>query len=217
MELEIILKIVLAAVLGGIIGLERELSHKEAGLKANVMVAVGSALMTVLALKLAGGNGAPPGAPSAMTGHIITALGLLGTGIIIKERFTQRGIETAAVLFCTGALGMAVGGGYYLPAFAVTILIVSVLFLLKRISAALEKQGKVYVYIISTEENAAIFIEVKKAIMELGIQTIDSRLRKTLDGYEIELALVSSLTKNKTFMERVMQIPDVKEIISENL
>jgi putative Mg2+ transporter-C (MgtC) family protein len=217
MELEIILKMVLAAVLGGIIGLERELSHKEAGLRVHILIAMASALLTVLSLQVAGGTDTRAVATSPMTGHIISALGLLGAGIIIKERFALQGLSIAAVIWSVGAIGMAVGSGFYLTAFAITIFIVIVLTLLKRIAPLLEKQGKIHVYVISTEERAAIIIEIKKIIMDLGIHYQDAKLRKSREGYQIEVAVTTSQTKNKSFIERVMQIPDVKDITSENL
>jgi putative Mg2+ transporter-C (MgtC) family protein len=218
MEIEIILKMLLAAVLGGIIGLEREISHKDAGLKVNVLIAMASALMTVLSIKLAGAPGSQTtAAASPMTGHIITALGLIGAAIIIKERSTARGLTTTAVIWSVGAVGMIVGSGYYLTAFLVTIFIVMGLTLLQRLSAVLEKQGKIYTYVISTEDRATVIIEVKKIITDLGIHFTDAHLRKTREGYEIEVAVTTSQQKNKSFIERVMQIPDVKEITSEHL
>jgi putative Mg2+ transporter-C (MgtC) family protein len=208
MEIEIILKMLLAAVLGGLIGLEREISHKEAGLKVNVLIAMVCALMTVISNKTTA---------SPMAGHIITALGLIGAGILIKERFTPRGLGTTAVIWSVGAIGMVVGSGYYLTAFLVTIFIVIGLTLLQRLSSVLEKQAKIYIYVISTEDRAAVIIEVKKIITDLGIHFTDSHLRKTRDGYEIEIAVTTSQQKNKSFIERVMQIPDVIEITSEHL
>jgi len=210
MEIEIILKMLLAAVLGGLIGLEREISHKEAGLNVSVPIAMVSALLTVLSIKTTA-------AASPMTGPIIIALGLIGAGIIIKERFASRGIMTTAVVWSVGAVGMVVGRGYYLNAFLVTIFIVIGLTLVQHLSSVLEKQGKMHIYVISTEDRAAVIIEVKKIITDLGIHYIDAHLVKTRDGYEIEIAVTTSQEKNKSFIERVMQIPDVKEITTEHL
>ncbi len=217
MEIEIILKMLLAAVLGGIIGLEREITHKEGGLRVTVLVAVGSALMTALFIKLAGGAGTQAAAASPMIGHIISALGLIGAGIIIKEQFALHGITTAAIVWSTGAIGMIVGTGYYLTAFAAALFIVIGVLLLNRIASALEKHSNIYVYVITTEERASIIIEIKKIIVELGMQYISAHLKKNRGGCEIEIAVSTSQNKNKAFIERVMQIPDVKEITSENL
>ncbi|MGD2085126.1 MAG: MgtC/SapB family protein [Candidatus Aminicenantes bacterium] len=218
MEIEIILKMLLAAVLGGIIGLEREISHKEAGVKVNVLIAMASALLTVLSIKLAGIPGSTSTSSAVpVAGHMITALGLIGAAIIIKERFTPRGLTTTAVVWSVGAIGMVVGSGYYLTAFLVTIFTVVGLTLVQRLSSVLEKQGKRYIYVISTEERAAVIIEVKKIITDLGIHYSDAHLIKTREGYEIEIAVTTSQQKNKSFIERVMQIPDVKKITSEHI
>jgi putative Mg2+ transporter-C (MgtC) family protein len=210
MEIDIILKMLLAAVLGGIIGLEREISHKEAGLKVNVLIAMATALLTVVSIKTTT-------AATPMAGHIITALGIIGAAIIIKERFTSRGLTTTAVVWSVGAVGMVVGSGYYLNAFLGTIFIVIGLTLVERLSRVLEKQGKIYIYVISTEDRAAVIIEVKKIITDLGIHYTDAHLLKNRDGYEIEIAITTSQQKSKSFIERVMQIPDVKEITSEHI
>lgn len=215
MELEIILKILLAGVLGGIIGLEREISHREAGLKVNILIAVGAALMTVLAFKLAGGAKVPN--PSPIAAHIVSALGFIGAGIIVQARFAVHGITSAATVWIAGAIGMAVGSGYYLTAFFAALFIVVGLVLLKRVSAVLEKPGNIYAYIISTEDNASVIIEVKKVVMELGIKYINANMKKAKEGYAIEMALKTSKNKNKEFLERVMQLPGVNEIASENL
>lgn len=216
MGIEIVLKLLLAAVLGGIIGLEREIARKDAGLKVNVLIAVGSALFTTLAIVLAGGAEKTV-APIPILAHIVTALGLLGAAIIIRERFTTAGLTTAAALWCSGALGIAVGVGYYLTAFGAAIFVAAGLLLLNYITAVLEKQGKVFAYVIRTGDNAAVIIEIKKVVMDLGIKYINANLRKASDGYAVQLAVHTSHTKNKAFVERIMQIPDVDEITSENL
>jgi putative Mg2+ transporter-C (MgtC) family protein len=215
MGIEIILKMLLAGVLGGIVGLEREISHKEAGLKVNVLIAMGSALMAGLAVELAGESQIADAMP--MLAHIITALGLVGAGIVIRERFTAQGLTTAAAVWSVGAVGMAVGTGYYLAAFAAAVFIVVGLTVLTIITVVLEKQGKVFAYVISTEDSASVIIEIKKVLLDLGIKYINANIRKSREGYEIEMAVHTSQTKNKSFIERVMQIPDVKEIASENL
>ncbi len=215
MEIEVILKILLSAVLGGIIGLQREISRKKAGLNVNVLIAVGSTLMTVLAFKLAGSAKIPD--PSPMAAHIISALGFIGAGIVVHARFAFHGLNAAATVWCVGAIGMAVGSGYYFTAFLVTIFIVIGLTLLNRISTFLEKQGNIYAYIIAAEERASIIVEIKKIVMDLGIKYIDATIKKAEGGYEIEMALNTSKNKNKEFIERVMQLAGVKEITSENL
>jgi putative Mg2+ transporter-C (MgtC) family protein len=215
MEIEIFLKILLSTVLGGIIGLEREISQKGTGLRTNILVAVGSTLFTILSFKLAElSKGADP---IRVAAQIVIGIGILGAGAIIRARFSTQGLTTAASIWVTSAIGISVGIGYYLISFIVTMFVVLIIVTLNYISSFLESHEHWYAYVISTEDRASVLIEVKKIIRELGLKYIDARLRKVEEGYEIEIALNTSSTKNQGFIEKVMQLPDVKEIASEHL
>lgn len=215
MEIEIILKILLSGLLGGIIGLEREISHKEAGFRANILIAVGSTLITIIALKLtASANSANP---VGILAQVVTGVGIIGAGVIIRARFAGQGIITAATIWIAAAIGIGVGSGYYLISFLVTIFVVIILTALEYISSILERQKKPYVYLIKTEDKAGILIEVKKIIKELGIIYLKAKLGKTKDGFEIDVLLSTSENKNKEFIEKVMQLQGVIEIVSESL
>jgi putative Mg2+ transporter-C (MgtC) family protein len=215
MEIEIILKILLSAVLGGIIGFERELSRKDTGLLTCILIAVGSTLITILSLKM--GDISKAADPTRLTGHIITAIGLLGAGAIVRARFTAHGLTTAAIIWVVAAAGVSVGSGYYLTGLIVTAFVVLILTSLKYITNLLENQAQTFAYVISTEDRASVLIEIKKITRELDLKYIDSRLRKVDNGYEIEISLTTSKTKNEAFIEKAMQLSGVKEIISEHL
>lgn len=215
MELEILLKIFLAAVLGGMIGMERELSHKEAGLRTNILIAIGSTLLTVLSIKIA--EGSKVADPTRMAAQIVTGVGFLGAGAIIQARLAIHGLTTAATIWTVAAIGIAVGSGYYLFSLLVTILVVVVLTGFKVISSALEKQKKTYAYIIKTDEKAAVLVDIKKIMRELNIHTVNLTMSKKKGSYEIEVLLQISQTKDKQFIERVMQLKNVKEVVSETI
>lgn len=215
MEIEIILKILLSALLGGIIGLEREISHRETGLRTNILIAVGSTLITVIALKLTGN--ASPADSTGMISQIVIAVAVIGAGVIIQSKFAEQGLTTAATIWTVAAIGIGVGSSYYLISFLVTIFVVIILTIFKHITKIIENQKKLYAYIIKTEDKSAILIEVKKIIKELGIRYIKAKLGKIKDGFEIDVLLATSENKNKEFIEKVMQLQGVIEIVSENL
>ncbi|MCK4760779.1 MAG: MgtC/SapB family protein [Candidatus Aminicenantes bacterium] len=215
MEIEIILKILLSAVLGGLVGLEREISHKEAGLRTNILIAVGSTLLTVLSLKLAENSAVAD--PGRLTAQIITGIGFIGAGAIIQARFAVHGLTTAATIWTVAAIGIGVGSGYYLISLLVAVFVVVILGALKYISAILDKQKKPFIYIVKTEDKARIFFDIKKVIRELGIKYVNANLIKMKEGFEIDLILTTSDNKNKEFIEKIMQLKGVKEVNSENL
>src|SRR5438874_9702317 len=115
-----ILRLILAAFLGGIIGLERELKGKPAGLRTNIFICFGSAMFTILSTELAGEFG---GDHTRIAAQIIPGIGFIGAGSILHSRGSVSGLTTAATLFVVASVGMAVGGGLYLPAIFATMMI----------------------------------------------------------------------------------------------
>lgn len=215
MEIKILLKILLSAILGGIIGLERELSHKEAGLRTNILIAIGSTLITILSIQLASGSSTAD--PARLAAQIVTGIGFLGAGAIIQARFAIHGLTTAATIWTVAAIGIAVGFGYYLVSFLVTIMVLVILIFFKYISFSLEKHNKVFAYIIKIDDKAAVLIDIKKVLMELGIKYISSNIRKLKGGFEIEMVLTTSENKNREFIEKTASLKGIKEIVNENL
>jgi putative Mg2+ transporter-C (MgtC) family protein len=116
-DLEPIIKIVLAFVLSAIVGFEREVSLKPAGLRTHSLVGLGSSLLTILSME------AFPGADtSRIAASVIVGVGFLGAGTIIKTEEKIIGLTTAATLWTVASIGVTVGAGYYILAIAATVL-----------------------------------------------------------------------------------------------
>ncbi|HNS48243.1 MAG TPA: MgtC/SapB family protein [bacterium] len=133
-ELELVMRLVLAAALGGIIGIERESHGREAGFRTMILVCVGNCLVLVISLQMitlggaAGTFASVPALrldPSRIAAGALTGIGFLGAGAIIQDRRRIRGLTTAACLWVVTAIGLAVGGGFYavgLAAAAITLI-----------------------------------------------------------------------------------------------
>jgi len=116
-ELEPITRLILGFVLSGVVGLEREVSLKPAGLRTHLLVGLGSTLVTILSLE------AFPGAdPSRVAASIIVGIGFLGAGTIVKTQEKVIGLTTAATLWIVASIGVATGTGFYLLAIIATVL-----------------------------------------------------------------------------------------------
>jgi putative Mg2+ transporter-C (MgtC) family protein len=132
---EEVLRIVLAAVLGGAVGIERELREHEAGLRTHMLVAVGSALFTLVSaygfsefFAAQEGNRFVPIDPTRIAAQIVTGIGFLGAGAIIRQGPRVRGLTTAATLWAVAAIGLAAGAGYYSGAIATTVVVLVALW-----------------------------------------------------------------------------------------
>ncbi len=111
-NVELVLRLFLAAIIGGFIGIEREVSNRPAGLRTHILVTVGSALITLVSAEAFSGIGDP----SRIAAQIVTGIGFLGAGTIMKTGNSIKGLTTAASLWISAGIGMAIGSGYYLGA-----------------------------------------------------------------------------------------------------
>jgi len=125
-------RLVLAALLGGLIGLDRELKHRPAGLRTNMFICFGAALFTVLSDVLAGEH---TGDHTRIAAQIIPGIGFIGAGSILHTRGLTTGLTTAATLFVVASVGMATGGGLYLTAIFSTAVVLLSLFALGHLEA----------------------------------------------------------------------------------
>lgn len=133
---EELLRIVLAAGLGAAVGLEREVREHEAGLRTHMLVAVGSALFTLVSAYgfsefFAQTGPVVPVDPTRIAAQIVTGIGFLGAGAIIRQGMNVRGLTTAATLWAVAAIGLASGAGYYFGAVATTVVVLIALWPVK--------------------------------------------------------------------------------------
>ena len=132
-ELIEIARLSVAAFLGGIVGLERQQRHKSAGLRTHILVSLGSCLIMLISYKLyAGVQGLTNADPARLAAQVVSGIGFLGAGTIMKEGLTIKGLTTAASLWVVAGVGLAVGAGYYVGAVTTTILSVLALTYLPR-------------------------------------------------------------------------------------
>jgi putative Mg2+ transporter-C (MgtC) family protein len=149
-------RLVLAAILGGVIGLERELNHRPTGLRTNMFICFGAALFTVLSAALAG----VPSDAARIAAQIIPGIGFIGAGSILHTRGLTSGITSAATLFVVASIGMAAGGGLYVTAVFATGVVLVTLFVLGH----LEETFNLKVLLSSYEVTGASVEEISNEV-----------------------------------------------------
>lgn len=153
---DITLRLVLAVILGGIIGYERELSFHFAGFRTHILVCVGSALIMLISMYgfldfLALENVRID--PARVSAGVVTGIGFLGAGTILRHGYTVTGLTTAATLWVVAAIGLAIGAGFYYGAIIVTVLVFMSLTLFSRIDTAIiKKKGLLRLKVIVRDE-----------------------------------------------------------------
>src|SRR5688572_19351826 len=144
LRLDLLGELVLATVLGGVIGWEREASGKPAGLRTNILICVGAALLTELSIKFStiSGPGAPLWDPARITAQIVSGIGFLGAGTIMQAKGNVTGLTTAATLWVVAAIGMTAGAGAFIEATGTTLLVLVILWPLGWVEDRIEAQRR---------------------------------------------------------------------------
>ena len=132
LRLELLGGLVLAAILGGAIGWEREFSRKPAGLRTNILICMAATLLTDLSVQVAAST-VGPGDPGRIAAQIVTGVGFLGAGTIIQGQGIVTGLTTAATLWIVAAIGMAIGFGGIVEAVGTTLLVLMTLIPLRNV------------------------------------------------------------------------------------
>jgi putative Mg2+ transporter-C (MgtC) family protein len=149
-------RVILAAILGGLIGLEREFKHRAAGLRTNMFICFGAAMFTLLSERLAG----VPSDAARIAAQIIPGIGFIGAGSILHTRGLTTGLTTAATLFVVASVGMAAGGGLYLTAVFATGFVLLALFFLGH----MEETFNIKVLLTSYEVTGASVEEISNEV-----------------------------------------------------
>ena len=178
-EFELLGRLLLAAVLGGAIGAERELNDQAAGLRTHMLLTIGACLFTLVsAYGFGGGVGTDP---SRLAAQIVTGIGFLGGGAIVRQGLTVKGLTTAASIWATASVGVAIGAGSYVLGIGGTLLVVGTLFGLRRLSNLLQRWGvsrEEYVLSTTTEFDA------QRVVDAIRSERVDLRSLERREGDE---------------------------------
>ena len=199
MNTEFVLRILVAGMLGGVIGLEREMRAKEAGFRTHFLVALGSALFMVVSQFGFADSINPPGIrldPSRIAAQVVSGIGFIGAGTIIFQKHGVRGLTTAAGLWVTSAIGLGCGAGLYVVAAATTLL---VLISLEAFNWFLHRFGARHLSIVFSSPTT----EAVKGVMEMlrkkdvDIETYNMQEKRTSNGDVYVVTIDLRVRRNK--------------------
>ncbi len=154
--IEIIIRLVLSSVLGGLIGIEREVNNRPAGLRTHVLVTVGSALIMLISID--GFSNLPNrlGDPARLAAQVVSGIGFLGAGTIMRTGNNINGLTTAASLWVSAGLGLAVGAGYYLGALVTAIIVLITLLVLGKLEKKITSKKYKVIEVVATDKPGII-------------------------------------------------------------
>lgn len=191
-QIEILVNVLLAFVAGVVIGFDREKSGKPAGIRTQMLVCVGSALLTGISIHLGKFYGNSSADPARLMAQIVSGIGFLGAGVILKTSNKVVGVTTAATIWTTAAIGIGIGSGFYLPALASLIFVL----LLNPIAHLQYKYGlKTQHYVVRANRNQSGIVE--RALKFLHIREMGKTSRS---GIAV-ITILSSDQRNEMLSE----------------
>lgn len=205
----IILRLVVAAFLGGAIGLEREMKRKPAGLRTNMFICFGSAMFTILSDELAAQW---PGDHTRIAAQIIPGIGFIGAGSILHSRGSVTGLTTAATLFVVAGVGMASGGGLYLPAIFATIVLLLALHVLGFLESKFSLKLLQMTYEISGEDAGAVIDGINTALADEHKMMQTVQVARVDHHSRVQFSVDATRAEHERLLVRLRQIPVAKHV-----
>ena len=222
-EIEMLLRLVLAVLLSGIIGMEREALNKSAGFRTHILVGIGACLMMIISLSMPfirmPGDFAATGSssdPARIAAQVVSGIGFLGAGAIMSSSGKVRGLTTAASLWAVAGIGLCVGAGLYVTAIGASVLTFATLSLFARVENRIQKNRIIRMEIYMVDEPCAVG-KVFEVFNDLDIQVKDTALvEDNKIGHDvIKLDLLLKIPYNieaekiKTDLEKITEVYDI--------
>ena len=206
---ESILRLLLAAALGGLIGIEREYRDKSAGFRTLILISVGSALFSIVSIQLAFTFGEQFGVdPGRVISYVVSGIGFLGGGVIIKNGIDIKGLTTAASIWLTAAVGMSAGTGQYELALIATAIVMAALVVLPAIEHRIDALHEYHHYII-TASKLATLDEILLLFERNNIQIFHYEKSKSQKDYKITIDADAKPQQLRDLDEKLLNRKDV--------
>jgi len=213
-EGQIILRIFVGAILGAVIGFERERHDQPAGLRTHMILVVGATLAMMLSVNLGHLYARPgtPADPARLAAQVISGIGFLGAGAILRYGFTVKGLTTATSLWTMAIVGLAVGAGYYLVSAITTILMLVVLALLNIIENRFVRSSVSRYITIEADYKEGVVKQIRHIVGQLSDHEESFRIEKEMQGKRLQIQVVARIAPDQTLEELIEALSDIEGV-----
>lgn len=213
-------RLLLASLLGGLIGLEREISGKPAGLRTNLLICVGAALLVEISLGMAAqaneqnalAGSAFRADPGRIAAQIVSGIGFLGAGTILQARGSVVGLTTAATLWVVAAIGMAVGSRAYVEAMGSTVLVGIALVVLGKVEEVLIRRRRTQRYVFTLDPDPDLLGLVEDTFRNQGLRVETESVEKGLEQYQVAFDISGATTLHAHVLRTLVTHPGVRKM-----
>ena len=208
MDPSIPFRLLLAAVLGGLIGIERQAHDKPAGLRTNILICVGSTLFMSISTQVAQLLG---GDPTRISAQIISGIGFLGAGAVLHSHGFVMGLTTAATIWVVAGVGMALGSGMYLVAVFATAMSLVTLYCLSFVEDKIQGRRSYSYALVVTDLNQSL-ASINRVLQEHSVPAVSFNFRKKAGHYSVWFNLILSRETNLKIIQRLSEVPEITQV-----
>lgn len=210
LRLDLALKLGVAVLLGGAIGLERQIAGKPAGLRTNILICLGSALMMDLSINLMGADGRV-GDPARLAAQVVTGIGFLGAGTIMQSKGTISGLTSAATIWTVAAIGLTIGAGFFVEGLGAGLMVLVVLLVLGNLEHKLVRTRRTMPMTVRAAPGAE-FGPFEQLLHEEGIKVIEKMYYDHPRDRVFELRLRGPAPQFDVAREALLEREDVLDV-----
>jgi len=204
-------RLVIALLIGGAVGLEREFKGKPAGMRTNMLICVGSCLIMIISIEIAR-TAVQTSDPGRIAAQVVTGIGFLGAGTIIRSRFHIVGLTTAATIWALSAIGLAVGAGYLLLAAVAALLITITLIFIGYIEARLQTKRSYHVVQVTLDRGEGVIREIMALFAGMNVSSEALEVVRSGELWRATFEYASSHEKHRELVEKLSASPGVKGV-----
>lgn len=213
---EMLIRLLLGSLLGAVIGFERERQNQPAGLRTHTILAVGATLAMILSINIAlqFRPGIPAGDPGRLAAQVVSGIGFLGAGAILRFGNNIRGLTTATSLWSLAIVGLTVGAGHYAAAIATTVILLFVLTLLDEIEKRFIKTYNTISVVLTIDDRPGLLEEVRSAVNQQNTSIIQTSISRDFQTEQATFSLVVKTLAEAPVDEMVSDLSSLKGIKS---
>jgi putative Mg2+ transporter-C (MgtC) family protein len=204
-------RLVIALLIGGAIGLEREFKGKPAGMRTNMLICAGSCLIMIISIEIAR-SAVQTSDPGRIAAQVVTGIGFLGAGTIIRSRFHIVGLTTAATIWALSAIGLAVGAGYLFLAAVTALLITITLIFIGYIESKLEMKRSYHVVQVTVDRGEGVIREIMALFARVNVASEALEVVRSGDLWRATFEYASSHEMHRELVEKLSASPGVKGV-----
>lgn len=203
--LDVLLRLGLALLLGGVVGFERERDSQPAGLRTHMILVLGACLAAIISEEMGARFGSDP---TRLAAQVISGIGFLGAGAILRFGFNIKGLTTATTLWTMAIVGLAVGFGYYLLGALTTVFMIIILTIMNVIEKKFVRINLIRNIVVDVDYQDGIIRTVRKAISNIAEKVVSFSVRKSVRSSRLRLTIVAQFRRSES-------VEDLVELLSK--